>query len=116
LTIIDSQIRNIKCDAPGCKNEIIYDRKDEKTTVDNPDNAWLKSLRMVQTIDGRGYSYCSDACELEGVKTGKHNLPELPKVATATQQDLSKAVALAQARAAAEAQLRAGETKIQVTD
>lgn len=116
MPILDSSIRHIKCDAPECKNEVLYDRKDEKATFENPDNAWLRTTRIVQSADGRNMMYCSDACELGGIKTGKHNLPEAPKVSTATQADVSAAVKLAQAQKAADSQLRSGDGKIQVTD
>ena len=118
MPIIDSQIRQIKCDGPGCTRDLIYDRKDEQATFQNPDNSWLKSTRITQTADGRNLVSCSDACEVESIKTGKHNIPEAPKVApAASAADVSAAVAMAKARAEADAAIRAGQpTKVQITD
>ena len=118
MSIIDSQIRNIKCDAPNCTKEVIYDRKDERTVFENPENAWLKNTRITQTADGRNLVSCSDVCNVELVKTGKLNIPEAPKVAAAgTAADVSAAVALAKARAEADAAIRTGQpAQVQITD
>ena len=118
MAIIDSQIRQIKCDGPGCTRDIIFDRKDERMTFENPDNSWLKATRVTQTADGRNLVTCSDACNVELIKTGKCNLPEAPKVATAaTQAEVSAAVAMAKARAEADAAIRSGQpTQVQITD
>lgn len=117
MAIIDSAIRQIMCDAEGCTKKVIYDRKDEKAVFETPENAWLKSTRVVQSADGRNHTYCSDSCELIGVKSGKHNLPEPQKVSAATAKDVSAAVAMAQARAEADAAIRAGApAKVQLTD
>lgn len=118
MPILDSQIRQIKCDAPGCTKEVLFDRKDERATFENPDNAWLKSTRVIQSADGRNLAYCSDLCEVEGTRTGKHNIPEAPKVApTATQAEVSAAVAMAKARADADAAIRKGApASVTITD
>lgn len=111
-------VRTIKCDAPGCTHEVTYDRKDERTVFENPDNSWLKSTRVTQTADGRNLVTCSDACNVELVKTGQCNIPEAPKVASVSSQaDVLAAVAMAKARAEADAAIRSGQpAKVQLTD
>jgi len=114
MSIIDSQIRNITCDA-GCGKGVLYDRKDEKATFELPENSWLRTTRVVQTADGRNLTYCSDVCEVNGVATGTHNIPEPKKIVEATNQ---AAVALAAQAAAvarqADQNIREGSGKIQV--
>ncbi len=121
MSIIDTQteIRHIKCDGTGCTNEILFDKKDAKSVFEDPKNAWIKTTRVTQTGDGRNYAYCSDICEVEGIKTGKHNVQEQPKVApAATPADLASAIAMAKARAEADAAIRAGQpvNNIQIAD
>jgi hypothetical protein len=117
MAILDSVIRTIKCDAPECGKEVIFDRKDEQATFSDPNNAWLKSTRVVQTADGRNLVYCSDACTVNGVATGKLNLPEAPKVVTASPAQAEAAAKLAAARAQAEKAIREGQpANIQITD
>lgn len=117
MSILDSVIRTIKCDAPNCGKEVIFDRKDEQTTFADPSNVWLKSTRVVQTADGRNLVYCSDACTVEGVGTGKLNVPEAPKVAVANPAQAEAAGKLAAARAQAEKAIREGQpANIQITD
>lgn len=118
MPIIDAVIRTIACDAPECGKSVLFDRKEEKETFENPDNVWLKSTRVVQSADGRNLVYCSDICEVKGAKTGKHNIPEPPKIIT---QGNSAAVAAAAQAAAQKAQtdaaLREGQsTKIQLSE
>ncbi len=118
MSIIDSAVRHIKCDAPACTKEVLFDQKDKDAVFTNPENSWLKSTRVTQTADGRNFAYCSDICEVEGVKTGKHNIPEAPKVTgSASAADISAAAAMVKARADADKALREGTpTNIQITD
>jgi hypothetical protein len=117
MSILDSVIRTISCDAPECGKEIVFDRKDEQATFANPDNIWLKSARVVQTADGRNIVYCSDACTVKGVATGKLNIPEPPKVVTANPAQAEAAAKLQAARQQAEAAIRTGQpANIQITD
>jgi hypothetical protein len=110
--------RTIKCDSPGCTKEVLYDRKDEKAIFENPENSWLKTTRIVQSADGRNIVYCSDTCEVTGTATGKHNVPEPPKIVTASNPAAVVAAAQAAANARAqEAAIRAGQpAKVQLTD
>jgi hypothetical protein len=99
--IDDKPIRALKCDNEECNKEITYDRREEKVVFEA--NPWLKSTRLVQTLDGRNLVYCSDICEIIGAKTGKHNLPAPKKIIDAGNQ------AAVQAAAAAEAAARASD-------
>lgn len=100
MSIIDTAIRAIQCDGPECTKQVMYDRKDEKATFELPENSWLKTTRVTQTADGRNLVYCSDVCEVKGTGTGKHNIPEPPKIVTATNP--AAIVAAAQASSASQ--------------
>lgn len=118
MPILDSVIRTIKCElSEDCKHELTFDRKDEQAIFGNSENAWLKGTRVIQTADGRNLAYCSDACEVKGTATGKHNLPEAPKVVQANPAQAEAAAKLAAARTQAEKALRDGQpANIQLTD
>lgn len=117
MSIIDSAIRNISCDGPGCLKSLLYDRKDEKTTFEMPENSWLRTTRVTQTADGRNLVYCSDACEVNGAATGVHNIPEAPKVIQATSPAaIAMAAKAAEHAKAAEQAIREGaKTKVQLS-
>ena len=118
MSIIDSAIRSITCDAPDCPSAVLYDRKDEKATFELPENNWLKTTRVTQTADGRNLVYCSDVCEVKGVGSGKHNIPEPQKIVAASNPAAIAAAAAAAAHARnAEQAIRQGKpTKVQLTD
>lgn len=118
MSIIDSVIRTIACDAPGCDKSLLFDRKDEKSVFENSDNVWLKSTRIVQSADGRNIVYCSDTCEVKGTATGKHNIPEAPKIVTAANPAaiVAAATAAAAARQTEEAIRNGQPAKVQLTD
>lgn len=118
MSIVDAVIRTVACNAPECGKVVMFDRTQEKETFENPANVWLKSTRVVQSADGRNLVYCSDTCEIKGVATGTHNIPEPPKIIT---QGNAAAVAAAAQAAAQKAQtdaaLRDGQsTKIQLSE
>lgn len=116
MSIQDTVVRTIKCEAEGCPNEILFDRKEEQQVFGKPENAWLKGVRLVQTADGRNIAYCSDDCEVKGVATGKHNLPEPKRIIETGNAAAVQAAAQAQLNAkAAEKLVREGTGgKIQV--
>lgn len=118
MSILDSVIRTIKCElSEECKHEITFDRKDEQTIFGNVENAWLKGVRVIQAADGRTFAYCSDSCEVKGAATGKHNLPEAPKIVQANPAQAEAAAKLAAARSQAEKAIREGQpANIQLTD
>jgi hypothetical protein len=92
---VGTVIRTMKCDNPECGKEITFDRAQEKEVFATPANQWLKSLRFVQTVDGRGLLYCSDLCEIVGVKSGSHNLPEQKQIIENANEATVKAAAQA---------------------
>ncbi len=96
MSLDDKPIRTVKCDNPECNKEITFDRRQEKEIFEA--NPWLKSTRLVQTVDQRNLVYCSDICEIIGAKSGAHNLPIPKKIIEA-----GNAAAVAQAAAIAEA-------------
>lgn len=118
MSILDSVIRTIACDGPGCDKQVLFDRKDEKTEFEKPENVWLKTTRVVQSADGRNIVYCSDICEVKGTGTGKHNIPEPPKIVAAANPAAIAAAAQAAANARqTEQAIRNGQpTKVQITD
>jgi hypothetical protein len=110
MSITDTVIRAIACDAPECTKQVLFDRKEEKQVFENPENIWLKSTRVVQSADGRNLVYCSDVCEVKGAETGKHNIPEAPRVHTVANPAAIAAAAQAAANARnAEAAIRGGQ-------
>ena len=80
MGLIDSAVRTITCNGPECPRTVTFDRRLEKQTFDTPGNEWMKSVRIVQTVDARNLVYCSDACEIKGTGTGLHNLPEPKRI------------------------------------
>lgn len=117
MPIIDTPIRTITCDGPGCLRTTTFDQKD-KTVLDKPENSWLKTSRGVQSADGRNFTYCSDICEVKGAETGRHNVQEPPKIVTEANPAVIAAAAQAAANARrADAAIRDGQpTKVQLTD
>jgi hypothetical protein len=118
MPILDTAIRSISCDGPECNKAVLFDRKDEKATFELPENVWLRATRVTQTADGRNKVYCSDVCEVNGVGTGTHNIPEPPKVIAAG--NAAAIAAAAQSAAAAknaDKAIREGQpTNVQLTD
>ncbi len=118
MGLIDSTIRTITCNGPKCNCTITFDRRLEKQTFDAQENVWLKSTRIIQTLDGRTLVYCSDICEVNGVGTGQHNMPE-PKTIIEPGASAEAIAAAAQAARQAEtatAAIKAGQpATLQVT-
>lgn len=106
----------VKCELPECPNTATFDvSTKDKAMIDNP---WLRTYRTVQTGDGRTFGYCGDACELAGVASGKHNIPEPKRIIDTANAGAVAAVAQQVAAAkAAEQAIREGKpANIQVTD
>jgi len=106
----------VKCELPECPNTATFDvSTKDKAMTDNP---WLRTYRTVQTGDGRTFGYCGDACELTGVASGKHNMPEPKRIIDTASAGAVAAVAQQVAAAkAAEQAIRDGKpANIQVTD
>ena len=106
----------VKCDLPECLNTAAFDASTKDKAM--ADNLWLRTYRTVQAGDGRNFGYCSDTCELAGVASGRHNMPEPKKIIDASNAG-AIAIAAQQAAAAkaAEQAIREGKpANIQVTD
>jgi hypothetical protein len=104
MAITDKALRTLACNNLECNKSITFDRAEEKQTFDNPANIWLKSIRLIQTVDQRSFLYCSDVCEIMGTKSGQHNLPEPKKII----EDANPAAVQA-AAAAADAAVKSNE-------
>lgn len=104
MSISNTTTRTIACNNPDCNKTITFDLTQEKAVFENVANVWLKSLRMIQTLDQRQLVYCSDICEITGARTGAHNLPEPKKII-----DAATPAAVAAAAAAAEASTKSDE-------
>jgi hypothetical protein len=106
----------VKCDYPECPNSASFDASTQKQAI--ADTPWLRTYRTIQTADSRSFGYCGDHCELKGVASGQHNMPE-PKKIIETGNDAAVAAAAQQAAAAkvSEQALREGTGgKIQITE
>jgi hypothetical protein len=82
---------------------VTFDRRTEKETFDAPGNEWMKTIRIVQTVDARNLVYCSDVCEAKGIETGTHNLPEPKKLVEGVANQAAIQAAAAAAKMAEQA-------------
>jgi hypothetical protein len=110
MGIVDTGFRTISCNGPNCKKTVTFALAQEKQTFDLPENVWLKSMRMVQTLDARKFVYCGDVCEAEAIATGVHNLPEPKRIIdnVATSAQVQAAADAAKAQEAATQAIKAG--------
>lgn len=113
MSIKDLVSRTIKCEGPECKNEITFDPQNIEQIKALPD--WVRTYRTIQNGQRATFGYCSDVCEVKGVTTGNHNVPEPKAVAEATTQAEIRQAAL-EANQAAEANKALKEGTIQLTD
>lgn len=113
MAIKDVTTRTIKCDNPACDKEITFHPDNQEEIAALPD--WLRQLRSINLGNGAKFFYCSDVCEVEGVTTGKHNVPEPPKVNAANEQDMKRAIAEKQVADAMKTQPGDGEKKVTLT-
>lgn len=111
MGIIDTGFRSISCNGPDCTKTVTFALATEKATFDDPANVWLKSMRMVQTLDARKLVYCSDVCEAKAIEKGIHNLPEPKRIIdnVATPAQVQAAADAAKAQEAATAAIKAGQ-------
>ena len=93
MGMLDKTTRTIKCDNKKCDKEIAFDLQDQAAIAALPD--WLRTFRNVVLGNNTRFGYCSDVCEVEGVTTGDHNVPEPKQVVEATAADASKVAAQA---------------------
>lgn len=111
-----SKIQIVQCEQ--CQKtssaEMVGEGALEKAIAADP---WLRTYRTISTGDGRVFGYCSDICNIEAIKTGVHNMPEEKKVDTnATPGNIAALAQKAKEAKLAEAALRSGAGKIQITD
>ncbi len=96
---IDTTVRTITCNGPACEKTATFTQQTQQDVIDQ--NPWLKTDRHVATFDGRSLGYCSDVCEVEGVKSGVHAPPE-KKVIQMPTGDAMAAIRAAAAQQAAD--------------
>lgn len=89
MAISDKVSRTIKCEGEGCPNEVTFDPQVQEDIIALP--AWVRTTRTVQLGNRSSFTYCSDVCEVKGVTTGNHNVPEPKAVEPATAQDQKQA-------------------------
>lgn len=81
MAIQDVVVETVKCDNPACTSEAVFPKLQNGVLPEVLEkNPWLKTARLIQTADGRVRYYCTDVCEVAGIKTGEHNPPEPKKV------------------------------------
>ena len=108
MAVINSQFQTIICEN-NCGKQITFDVSKNKEVAEAAGNEWLKTLRYVQTVDQRLLAYCSDVCEVEGIKTGLHNMPQKKLIESgATPAQVAQAAAQAKAAELASAALKSG--------
>ena len=93
MPISDKTTRTIKCDNKKCDKEVVFDLQDQEAISKMPD--WLRTYRNVVLGNQSKFGYCSDVCEVEGVTTGDHNVPEPKQVQEATAADANRVAAQA---------------------
>lgn len=91
--VTDTTVRTIKCDNKNCTKEVSFSPESPEQVVALPD--WVRTTRSVSLGNGNRFMYCSDVCEVEGVTTGDHNVPEPKQVQEATPADAQRAIAAA---------------------
>jgi hypothetical protein len=99
MPVLDVNTKTIRCDnQPDCNKSVTFNVAEGKQVSESPENTWMKSIRLIQTPDGRVLVYCSDVCEITGARTGQHNIPVPKKII-----EVGNSAAVAAAAHAAEA-------------
>jgi hypothetical protein len=106
MTAVVTTYQSINCD--GCEKTLTFEKNEGPQA--SQDHPWINHMILVQTPDGRQFSYCSTLHAIEHGGTGVWNRPEEKKVIT---MGSTEAVNLA-AKAAAKAkqftdQIKAGQ-------
>lgn len=117
MGIVNTTVQTIKCDAPGCDKLITFAAPEGEQIIKN--TPWLRTARTIIRLiphdpqqAPKSFTYCSDVCEVNGVKTGEHNLPEPKLIQMPTgdaQSQIRAAVQAVEAQRAGEAALREGK-------
>jgi hypothetical protein len=95
MAIQDVTKRTIACDAPECSNTVTFNPAVQEEIVALPD--WLRTTRTITLGNNSRFTYCSDVCEVKGVTTGNHNVPEPKQIQEATQEQAAQVVEQAKA-------------------
>ena len=93
MPISDQTTRTIKCDNTKCDKVVTFDLQDQAAIAALPD--WLRTYRNVVLGNNTKFGYCSDVCEVEGVTSGTHNVPEPKQVVEASPADANRVAAQA---------------------
>lgn len=106
MSIVNTLVQTIRCDAPGCEKFVTFAQSQAEETIKA--NPWLKNVRIVGALlkehpqaPDKSFTYCSDICEVEGVKTQKHNYKEPNLIQMPSGDQLAAVRAAAQAAEAA---------------
>jgi hypothetical protein len=99
LSIVDATFRTLTCNI--CEKTVTFLHPSGLQEAIEA-NLWIKTTRIIQTGDGRNFSYCSDLCEIAGIETTLHNVQEAPKVAIPTGSAQAQIAAAAAAAKLAE--------------
>jgi hypothetical protein len=101
--------KTLKCDGPDCSKVITFAAAEGKEVPNRPGNEWMKLIRLVQTPDGRVLLYHDDVCEIQGARSGLHNIPEVKKIIdTANPAAVQAAIQAAAAAVVSDANLKSG--------
>lgn len=99
----------ISCNGPECPRTVTYETSQAQQTFSNPENAWVKTSRLVQPLlqnpqnpNKLVFLYCSDECEVKGTALGVHNLPEPKRIIAGPQVNAEQVAAAAAAAKRAE--------------
>lgn len=113
MGIKDTAFRTIICNGPACSKTVTFQQTQEAQAeaFAKEGNEWLKATRIISTPDGRSLAYCSDICEVKGIETGAHNLPEPKRIidGVASQAQVQAAAEAAQRAEQATAAIKAGQ-------
>lgn len=85
MPISDVISRTIKCEAEGCEHTVTFNPQVPEDVIALPD--WIRTTRTVQLGNRASFTYCGDVCEVKGVTTGNHNVPDPKIVEPATGAD-----------------------------
>lgn len=100
MSIQDTTLRTIACDNEKCvgdggkKATVTFNPQNQEEITKLPD--WLRTTRTITLGNNTRFTYCSDVCEVEGVTTGNHNVPEPKQVQEATPAQAATVVKQAQ--------------------
>jgi len=111
MPISDVTMRTIKCDNEKCDKEVTFNVQDQAAIAALPD--WLRTYRNVVLGNNARFGYCSDECEVEGVTSGVHNVPEPKKVEVATPADAQQVIANAKVADALKAKKGKGKVSLE---